>query len=52
MDTNCESNCFTTLKDHKENIQNNPSVLLLNLTKNEVGKWMYYRNNEKIIQTY
>ena len=29
---------FLTLKDHKENFQNNPQVRLLNPTKCEVGK--------------
>ena len=39
MDINCESNCFITLKDHKENFQNNPSVRLLNPAKNELGRF-------------
>ena len=38
MDINGESNCFTTLKDHKENFQNNPSVRLINPAKNELGR--------------
>ena len=38
MDINGESNCFITLKDHKENFQNNPSVRLLNPAKNELGR--------------
>ena len=38
MDSNSESNCFITLKDHKENFQNNPSVQLINPDKNEIGK--------------
>ena len=38
MDINGESNCFITLKDHKENFQNNPSVRLINPAKNELGR--------------
>ena len=38
MDINGESNCFITLKDHKENFQNNPSVRLLHPAKNELGR--------------
>ena len=38
MDNNGESNCFITLKDHKENFQNNPSVWLLNPAENELGR--------------
>ena len=37
MGINGESNCFITLKDHKENFQNNPSVRLINPAKNELG---------------
>lgn len=33
-----KSNCFIKLKDHKENFQNNPSVWLTNLAKNELGR--------------
>ena len=39
MDINSESNCFITLKDHKENFQNNPSVRLINPAKNELGRF-------------
>ena len=38
MDQNCTNNCFITLKDHKENFQNNPSTRLINPAKNEVGR--------------
>ena len=38
MDINGESNCFITLKDRKENFQNNPSVRLINPVKNELGR--------------
>ena len=34
----CERECFVTLKDHKENFQNNPKCRLLNPAKCEVGK--------------
>ena len=37
MDINGESNCFITLKDHKENFQSNPSVRLINSDKNELA---------------
>ena len=29
---------FFTLKDHKENFQNNPTVRLINPAKNEIGR--------------
>ena len=38
MDINRASDCFITLKDHKENFQNNPSVRLINPAKNELGR--------------
>ena len=38
IEINGTSNCFLTLKDHKENFLNNPIVRLLNPTKNEVGR--------------
>ena len=38
LDINEESNCFFTLKDHKENFQNNPTVTLINPAKNEIGR--------------
>ena len=37
LDINGESNCFITLKDQKENVQNNPSMQLIDLAKNELG---------------
>ena len=37
LDTNGESNCFFSLKDHKENFQNNATVRLINPSKNEIG---------------
>ena len=36
--TNGENNCFISLKVHKENLQNNPTVRLINPAKNELGK--------------
>ena len=36
MDINAESNCFITIKDHKENFLNHPKVRLINLD-NELG---------------
>ena len=38
LDINEESNCFFTLKDHKENFQNNPTVRLINPAKNKIGR--------------
>ena len=38
MDVNAESNCFITVKDHKENFLNTPKVRLINPAKNELGR--------------
>ena len=38
MDIKGESNCFITLKDHKENFQKNPSMRLINPAKIELGR--------------
>ena len=38
MEINSESSCFITLKDHKDNFENNPTVRLINPAKNEVGR--------------
>ena len=38
LDINEESNCFFTLKDHKENFHKNPTVRLINPAKNEIGR--------------
>ena len=38
MDINSESNYFITLKDHKENFQNNPSVRLIIPDKNDLER--------------
>ena len=37
MFVNGKQNCFITLKDHKPNFQNNPTVRLLNPAKNKLG---------------
>ena len=42
LDINEGSNCFFTLKGHKENLQNNPTVRLINPAKMKLGglvKW-------------
>ena len=38
MFVNGKQNCFITLKDHKPNFQNNPTVRLLHPAKNELGR--------------
>ena len=38
MFVNAKQNCFITLNDHKPNLQNNPTVRLLNPAKNELGR--------------
>ena len=38
METNSEDNCFITMKDHKENFENNPKVRFINPAKNEIGR--------------
>ena len=38
MFVNGKQNCFVTLKDHKFDFQNNPTVRLLNPAKNELGR--------------
>ena len=38
MDVNAESNCFITIKDHKENFLNHLKVRLINPAKNELGR--------------
>ena len=37
MEINGENNSFITLKDHKENLNNNPIVRPINPAKNELG---------------
>ena len=38
MEINGTGNCFVTLKDHKENFSNRPTVRLINPAKNEIGR--------------
>ena len=38
MDINSKNTCFINLKDHKENILNNPTVRLVNPAENELGR--------------
>ena len=38
MDVNAESNCFITIKYHKENFLNHPKVRLISPAKNELGR--------------
>ena len=38
LNINEESNCFFTLKDHKENFQNNLTVRLINPAKNKIRR--------------
>ena len=38
MGINSKDICFITLKDHKENFFNNPTVWLINPAKNELGR--------------
>ena len=38
MFVNGKQNCFIKLNDHKPNLQNNPTVRLLNPAKNELGR--------------
>ena len=35
---NGDSNCLITMKDHKENFENKPSVRLINPAKNQIGR--------------
>ena len=38
MEVNGTGNCFVTLKDHKENFENKPTVRLIDPAKNEIGR--------------
>ena len=38
MEVNWTNNCFVTLKDHKDNFENNPTTRLIKPAKNEVGR--------------
>ena len=37
LEINGENNIFITLKDHKGNFNNNPTIRLINPAKNELG---------------
>ena len=55
METNEEGNSFITIKDHKENFDNHPTVRLINPTKNELGrisKLILDKINKKISQKF
>ena len=55
METNQEGNNFITIKDHKENSNNHPTVRLINTTKNELGrisKLILNKINKKISQKF
>ena len=50
---NEESNCFFTLKDHKENFQNNATVRLINAAENKIGsisRVILYKINTSLIE--
>ena len=38
INKNGKDECFISLKDHKDNFQNNPSTRLINPAKNEIGR--------------
>ena len=38
MNINSKNTCFVTLKDHKENFLNNPTVRLINPAENKLGR--------------
>ena len=38
MEVSAKNNAFITLKDHKENFENNPTTRLINHAKNEIGR--------------
>ena len=55
METKEESNSFITIKNHKENFDNYPTVRLINPTKNELGrisKLILDKINKKISQKF
>ena len=39
LEINGENNSFITLKDHKENFNNNPTVRLINPAKKRIGAY-------------
>ena len=55
METNQEGNSFITIKDHKENSNNHPTVRLINPAKSELGrisKLISDKINKKISQKF
>ena len=51
MQKNRENNSFISPKDHKENFQSNPTVMLINPAKSKLGKiskFILYRINKNI----
>ena len=53
MDINAESNCYITIKDHKENFLNQPKARLINPAKNElrrISKTILDNINMKLFQ--
>ena len=55
METNEEGNRFITIKDHKENFDNHPTVQLINPAKNKLGrisKLILDKINKKISQKF
>ena len=42
MSINAENSSFITMKDHKENFENNPTTRLINPAKNELGRMSKY----------
>ena len=55
METNEEGNTFITIKDHKENFDNHPTVRQINPAKNELGrisKLILDKINKKISQKF
>ena len=52
LDINKESNCFFTLKDHKENFQSNSTVRLTNPSLIEQLKVNQWKNTQNIIEWF
>ena len=47
MGINSRNSCFITLKNHKENLLNDPTVQLINPVKHELG-----RSSKAILKQY
>ena len=53
VDKMSQNECYVTLKDHKDNFQNNPKVRLINPAKSHIGqisKEYLQEINEKILE--